>query len=167
MTAEYSDLDYAKDFIVFLSRFKKTDEVDMVTLPEKNCITSPDYYQFLAFKTTICEMIFRAINNMPHIIKEYTIVCTNNKGKATIKIGISDELDGEGEISVLRVITPKKTYCLSKTDVNTIYIANRTNFYNEMMVHKFISILYGGPDGYEPLIKTSWVSTRCETKYKM
>ena len=161
---EYSDIEYAKDFIKLLSKFKQNERCDIVSISEKPCICSMEYYNFLSFKTMICELIYNAINNMPEIINEYTITCTNNKIKCEIKIGISDLLDNEEEISVFRIITPTKTYALNKTDVNTLYIANRTNFYNEFTVREFLSVIYGGQDGYEPIIKTSFVSVKSEKK---
>jgi hypothetical protein len=164
MESTYTDYDFANDFLIFLSRFKQSDTVDLVSVPDKTCVPSSGYYNYLSFKTMICEMIFRAINNFPHIIKEYTITCTNNKGQVIIKIGVSEHKDNEDELSVVTVITPNKTYYLNKVDVNTICIANRTNFYDHLTVHEFISIIYGGSDGYEPIVKTSWVSNKNNKK---
>jgi hypothetical protein len=137
---EYTDNQYANDFLVLISRFKHTDPVDLIEVSDKNSISCPEYQNFLSFKTMICEMVFRAINNFPNIIKEYTIKCTNNKGTCLIKIGISDHLDNEGELSVLTLITPFKTYYLNKTDVNTICISNRSNYYNKLTIYEFISM---------------------------
>ena len=161
---DYSDKQYAMDFLILLSRFKHTDQVDLVEVSSQNNICSTEYQNFLSFKTMICEMIFKAINNFPLIIKEYTIKCKNNKGTCLIKIGVSDHVDNEGELSVLTLITPNKTFYLNKTDVTTICISNRSDYYNKYTVYEFMSILYGGPDGHEPSVETSWVSTKNDKK---
>jgi hypothetical protein len=52
---------------------------------------------------------------------------------------------------------------MNKDDVNAVYTANRTNYYNQIIVNEFITMLYG-MDGDEPLISTSSISTKAFRK---
>ena len=54
------------------------------------------------------------------------ITCTNNKGVSKLIIGILDDRDEDGEISVAKIVTPDSEYILNKYDVNHIYIANKS-----------------------------------------
>jgi hypothetical protein len=164
--SDYPPKEYAKDFIFFLSKFRPTEIVDSVLVSQNTgwILASPGYYNYLSFKTLICELFFRAINTFNQgLIREYTITCTNNKGVVKVVIGVSDDLDNQGEISIAKIITPTTIVNMNKDDVNAVYTANRTNYYNQIIVNEFITMLYG-MDGDEPLISTSSISTKAFRK---
>ena len=152
---------YSKDFLDFLSKYKRNqlNSVELVTVDEKVEHKIKLNYSYSTFKTFICELVYNAINNMNKTIREYTIICENDKGVVLIKIGMFDDLDNEGELSVLKIITSKKTYILNKEDVQTLYIANRSNYCNEFTILEVMVLLYNG--GYEPFVTTRFIS--CKT----
>ena len=102
----------------------------------------------------MCELFYQAVQLIPNTITEYTISCTNDKGTSTLKIGILDELDDDGEISIAKIVTPYTYLILNKDIVHNFYISNRTSEYNVEDVQLIISLLEMG--GYEPIIKTSY-----------
>ena len=99
---------------------------------------------------------------MPSIITDYTITCTSNIGTSTLTIGVFNEIDNEGEISVAKITTPKHKFLMNKICVNNMYVASQTKLYNHDLVDSLISLLY--MDGHEPSIKTSANVTKRKTK---
>ena len=163
-----SDKEYANDFLSFLLKFKRNDDiytnqdtVDVLTKIKKS-ITSPDFLRFSTFKALVCELFHNAINSIPSIITEYTITCKNNKGINQIIIGVLDDIDDEGEISVAKVITPDSIFIMNKLHVNNFYIANKTNFYDHEIVDSVFVLLYN--NGNEPSITTSYKVAKRLTK---
>ena len=157
--------EYAYDFIKLLSKFKQINE----EIEENNnnnreiILKSPTFYSFSNFKTIVCELFYQALQSMPHIITYYNITCTSNKGKSEIQIGVFDDIDDEGEISIAKIIHPECLIILNKEVVHNIYIANRSNFYDHETVSMIMMMLY--MDGYEPTITTSFISAKRNTKF--
>ena len=160
-----SDKEYAYDFLSFLSKFKKSNNhlVDIFEQKEEKCIKSPDFLNYSTFKALVCELFYNAINSIPDIITEYTINFVNDKGQNQIIIGVLDDIDDEGEISVAKVITPNTIFIMNKIHVNNFYIANKTQFYDHEIVDSVFALLYN--DGYEPFITTNYKVNKTLTKH--
>ena len=166
MTDYYSDKDYAIDFINTLKKFNPINEhrfvfedMDELRNVQKNMIKINDYKSFRIF---ICELIYQALQNIPEIITEYTIICTNSKSTNTIVIGVLDDIDNDGEISVAKLITSSNVLVFNKEHVNTFYIANRSRFYDKQIVESVVKRLFDY--GTQPVIKTSYKSAKRITK---
>jgi intein-encoded DNA endonuclease-like protein len=159
MSNDYlSDREFASDFLELLTKYEEHHETSLVTkFTDKTIyhIKSCEAQRYLTFKHMICELFYQAINNMPHLIKQYTITCTNNKGVSKLIIGILDELDDDGEISVAKIVTKNTEFILNKYDVNQIYIANRTRNSDEDVITSIMVLLYNL--GHEPIVKTSFI----------
>ena len=168
MSTDYlSDQEFASDFLELLTKYKE-NQTPLVTAFNANTfynIKSAEAKRYLTFKSLICELFYQAVNNIPHVIKEYTITCTNNKGTNKLIIGVLDDLDDDGEISVAKVVTKDTEFILNKYDVNQIYIANRTKNSDEDVITSIMVLLYNC--GHEPIIKTSFVANlvKNSTKY--
>jgi len=146
------DKEYAYDFLNFLLKFKQSNENVFNYNIDEKLIHSSEFFRYSSFKALICELFNNAINSIPSIITEYTIICTNNKGISKLIIGVFDDIDDEGEISVAKIISSNNKYIMNKLCVNNMYIANKTHFHNHYIVDLLISLLY--MNGYEPSIKT-------------
>ena len=148
----YTEMEYNIDFIRLLQKYKETHFYN--DLP-KECIhpifRETSYYQTLAFRTMICEIIYQAVQLFP-CIKEYRILCENNKGKSKIIIGYLEELDNEGEPGLIKVENKHGSFILDKTDVHNIYIFNRCNESDFEIVNALMLCLY--LDGDQPTVKT-------------
>ena len=160
MSDDYlSDREYASDFLELLRKYKEHHETSLVTrFTDKTLynIKSAEAKRYLTFKNMICELFYQAINNIPHLIKQYTITCTNNKGVTKLIIGVLEDFDDDGEISVAKIVTKDTEFILNKYDVNQIYIANRTRNGDEDVITSIMVLLYN--IGHEPIIKTSFVA---------
>lgn len=162
MSNDYlSDREYASDFLELLTRYKEHHETALITTFDSSSfynIKSIENSNYLTFKSLICELFYQAVNSIPHLITEYTITCRNNKGTTELKIGVLEDVDDDGEISVAKVVTPTTEFILNKFDVNQFYIANRSRHCNEETITAIMVLLYNG--GHEPTIKTSFVATK-------
>ena len=169
MSNDYlSDREYASDFLELLTKYKEHHQTSLVlTFDETRLynIKCPTTTSYLTFKNLICELFYQAVNSIPHLITEYTITCTNNKGVSKLIIGILDDVDDDGEISVAKIVTKDTEFILNKYDVNQIYIANRTKNSDEDVITSIMVLLYNC--GHEPIIKTSFVSNfdKSSTKF--
>ena len=103
---EYTSDQYANDFINLLSKYneRKGDKFYLTINHEVNVIRASGYYAYLSFKNLVCELFHGAIKSIPNIISEYTITCRNSAGTTMIKIGLFDDLDGDGGRELLLVI---------------------------------------------------------------
>ena len=161
MTDAYlNEREYAEDFMLLLRKYKETNKdiyfKDMDEKKDPILIKSHFFTRYLTFKALICELFYQAVNSIPHDISIYTITTVNNKGKNQIVIGILDDLDDDGEISIAKIITPDCEFVLNKVDVHNIYIANRSQHHDKDIVNSIMMLLY--MDGDEPSIKTSFKS---------
>jgi len=161
MDNDYTEREFADDFIALLKKYKESSQGIYFQENEKknmDLIKSARLSSYLNFKAYICELFYQAINSIPHTITEYTITTVNNKVKNQIVIGLIDDIDDEGEISVAKVITPDHIFVLNKTDVHNIYIANRSNLHDKETVNSIMMLLY--LDGNEPIVKTSYKAAK-------
>jgi len=163
-----TDKEYAYDFIKVLSKFKQVNENNFIfdKFIDNNkavVLRSSQFNSFSIFKAIICELFYQAIQAIPHDITHYTITCTSNKGVSKVQLGVFDELDDDGEISIAKVMNPEFSVILNKEAVHNMYIANKSNFYNYEIVNTIMMLLY--MDGYEPLIRTSFISVKGNTKF--
>jgi len=151
-----------QDFLLLLNKLKTNIQNQN---KKEMCIKSGEYSSYLTFKGIISELFYQAINSIPHDISEYTIHCTNNKGTTSILIGIFDELDDDGEIAVAKIFKKgSNAYILNKTEIHTLYIANRSQHHNKDIINSIMMLLY--LDGHEPRIKTSYKSVAKQHFYK-
>jgi hypothetical protein len=156
--------EYAYDYIKLLSKFKQTNENEYLFTNFKfDTIKSLQYYSFFSFRSIICELFYQAINSIPNIITHYTISCKSKKGTSELQIGIFNDLDDEGEISVAKIVSPNCMLILNKEAVHNLYIANKTNYFDYETVNTIISLLYMDED--EPRIKTWYISSKRDTKF--
>jgi hypothetical protein len=156
--------EFAYDFIKVLSKFKQVNENECIN--SKNTVfvlKSPHYYSFFSFRCIISELFYQAVNSIPEIITHYTISCKSKEGTSELQIGIFDDLDDEGEISVAKIVSPKCMLILNKEAVHNLYVANKTNYFDYETVNTIISLLYMGED--EPTIKTWYISSKRDTKF--
>lgn len=177
MVLDEDSLQYSKNFLHFLTKYKETPDVSsavpiflgekLVTIAiQKNfnkdiAVRSCEYYNLRSFKTLICELVFRAINMFP-VISEYVIECTNNEDVSKLSIGYYSELDNDNEPTVMKLENKHFNFCLTKDDVQAIYIANRSKLYDVVTVNMIINCLYF--KGYEPTVKTSYTVVKSYTK---
>jgi len=157
--------EYAYDFIKLLAKFKQKNEMECINTKNKGTIVlkSPQYYSFFSFRCIISELFHQAVNSIPNDITHYTISCKSKLGTSELQIGVFDDLDDEGEISVAKIISPKCMVILNKEAVHNLYVANKTNYFDYETVNTIISLLYIGDD--EPIIKTSFISSKRNTKF--
>lgn len=157
--------DYARHFMQFLTKHKQSD-VNETTLIKKvtdRVFRSEMQERSIAFRTMVCEMFYNAIQMLcSGDIIEYTISFQNDKGITHMIIGNLDRVDDDGEISVCHVKNNFGEWYLNKGHVNDLYIANRA--WSDMeTVNAVMCTIY--LDGYEPIIKTSFVPAKRDTKY--
>ena len=148
--------EYAYDFIEVLSKFKQVNESDYFV---DQCVNKKQF----VFKSMISELFYQAIQSIPSIITHYTISCTNDKGKSEIQIGVFNDLDDQGEISIAKIITPECMLILNKEAVHNLYIANKTKYYDYEIVNTIITLLYMG--GSEPKIRTGFICAKRNSKF--
>ena len=167
MCIEYrSSKEYAEAFIKFL---KKYNEIVGHTqyhppLPDQTTIKSVDYFRYKTFKRMVCELFYQGINSIPEDILEYTITFKNTVATTHIVIGVLNDYDEDGEIAVGKIVNEFGcTIPLGKAHVQNLYLANRTNFYDEGLVDTILHALY--LYGEEPSISTSYKSTPKRTKW--
>jgi Ca2+-dependent lipid-binding protein len=148
----------SKNFLELLKKYKESET--LYTLHGKK--RDNKYYELETFKTYICELFYNAVQYFPHI-SEYTIECTNDKGVSTLSMGYYTELDDDNEMCLAKIKNKHFEMCLNKTDVQSLYIANRASHpeINET-VNLVISSLYSS--GYEPHVKTYFKSVICNSK---
>jgi hypothetical protein len=171
MSNDYlSDPEYASDFLELLTKYKEHHTTLITKFTDKSLyyIKSAEAKRYLTFKNLICELFYQAINSIPHFIKEYTITCTNNKGTTKFIIGVLNDRDDDGEISVAKIVTKDTEFILNKYDVNHLYIANRTKQSDQDIITTVMVLLYNF--GHEPIVKTSFVanfdkSNKSSTKF--
>jgi len=152
MELAYGEKEYNVDFIRLLQKYKE-DRVYM-HIPEQPVNTvfiKNSYYDTLSFRTMICEIIYQAIQMFP-LIKEYTILCENSKGKSKIIIGYHEEIDNDGELGLIKVQNKYGTFVLDKIDVHNLYIFNRCAEADVEIANALMLCLY--LDGEKPSVKT-------------
>ena len=153
MESEYTQKEYNIDFIKLLQKYKVTDicTTDLPIDCIKHVFRENSYYQAHSFRTLICELIYQAIQMFPNI-KEYRIICKNNKGVSKIIIGYLEELDNDDELGLIKIENKYTTVILDKTDVHNIYIFNRCSEGDPEIINAVLSCLY--LDGNQPSVKT-------------
>ena len=160
--------DYARQFIKFLTKHKQSDvngvnEITLIKRVPYKIFRSELQERSIIFRTMVCEMFYNAIQMLSASdVLEYTITFQNNKGISTMVLGNLDHVDDEGEISVCRVSNKFGDWYLNKAHVNDIYVANRV-LSDMQTVNALMCAVY--LDGFEPLIQTSFVPVKRDTKY--
>ena len=152
MELAYGEKEYNVDFIRLLQKYKE-DRVYMhiPELPINTVFIKNSYYDTISFRTMICEIIYQAIQMFP-LIKEYTILCENSKGRSKIIIGYHEEIDNDGELGLVKVQNKHGTFMLDKIDVHNLYIFNRCNECDTEIANALMLCLY--LDGEKPSVKT-------------
>ena len=117
-------------------------------------IKTRDYYEAIAFRTLICELIYQGVHMFPDII-EYTIKLDHLNVCSYIKLGFFEELDENGDPCMVKIITAFKICYLSRKQIHALYTANRVmqpdfNTINNIM---YILLLYETM----PIITTDFV----------
>jgi hypothetical protein len=157
--------DYARHFMKFLTKHKQS-EVNEITLIKKvthKVFRSESQERSIVFRTMVCELFYNAIQMLcSGDIIEYTITFQNNKGITDMIIGNLDHDDDDCEISVCQVKNKFGAWYLNKAHVNDLYIANRA-LSDMQTVNAVMCAVY--LDGYEPIITTSFIPAKRDTKY--
>jgi len=161
--SNYTDKEYAEDFIKLLQKFKPSMELITINERRKRNVTKLEYNNYFIFRHMICELFYQALQSIPHIITEYTITCVNNKCKNEIVIGVFDDIDEDGETTIAKIITEDSIFTLTKDNVHSLYVANRTNYNDDEIIDCVMMMLY--MNGDEPKITTSYKSTKRLTKW--
>lgn len=166
--SDKSTIGFAFRFLNFLKKYKFYDNVVLYNkeyIPGNKSIASLESKNFITFKILICELFYKALNQIGDTIVQYSIACTNHKGyTARMIIGVTQsELDKEGELCIVKVCLNNYVYILSKDEITNLYICNRTNTYDEKFVNNIVSFLH--MEDEQPTIKTSFISLKKSEKW--
>jgi len=166
----YSDrnsVEFAYKFIKFL---KKYDFYNNIVHYDKECehsnviLKSLTLRNYVTFTEIICELFYKAMNSIPEIITQYTITCTTNKMSVSMVLGVSEgQFDSDGDVCIAKIVLDGMSFILSKNEINSFYIYNRTNSSDDITINRFMNLLY--MDEQFPIIKTSYISTKRLTKW--
>ena len=156
MSEIYDEKEFNMDFITLLHKYKYNLCYTYISnMKEHPSYKSDHYYSTFSFRTLLCEIIYQAIQMFPRI-KEYQILCQNNKGKSKITIGFLEERDNEDEPGLIKVENKHGTFVLNKVDVHNIYIFNRCPDGDPDIINNVLLCLY--LDGDQPTLKTNIIS---------
>ena len=158
--------EHASLFLKFIRKitFIEDDGILYESLTPRENILSLHLKNISTFRHMYCELFHQAINAINVTVSEYIITSKNSKHTVDVIFGLSEDcMDENYELSVVRVIGPEQRSKLSRTNIYSMYLANRTEHCDQFIVSMFISYLYNG--GEEPKITTSYIPYKRNSKW--
>ena len=122
-----------------------------------------EFYRMYSFRHMICELMHNAINMFPEI-SQYSIICKNNIGTATMDISLDGYIDPDPQFStpgIAKITNKFGTYILHKQDIMSLYVATKVkdpedSIVNVHALNFMCELLY--QTGYEPIISTTFIN---------
>jgi len=158
--------EHAELFLKFIKKIKFIEDDGILyesLIPREN-ILSLDLKNISTFRHIYCELFYQALNALNVTVSEYIITSKNSKHTVDLVFGLSEDcMDDNYELSVVRVIGPEQRSKLSRANIYSMYLANRTEHCDQFLVSMFISYLYNG--GEEPKITTRYIPYKTNSKW--